>query len=437
MQKIIYKLIREFTKGVDTYTHNGSTWLIFTDTKQWVIELTKDRTLWYNYTFFKGMFSYCSIEVVDNQHYITQWVEDNIINGSKNTPSPSQTPSCNLVEVLENGVKETSSNVMIFQSMYTEGEVEEIIENGVKETQSLGSLEVTEKEINNTIQNGVKHTEIGWHQCNKIDDTIDKGVKEIKGVPLKTDWSVEDAIKNGVRVISPMTQYADWQVKEIIENGVNKTKQCLQHVSEIENVIDNGVKETHSVSKNLFWEIGTTLQYGVKETRLEQNITEGEVEEIIENGELKTSPRNLEQFGQGYSLWKTETVINEGVKEIKRDSSPNPMGKVSEVIDNGVKETKSLSIDLKPLTNLVIDNGVKETKTMDEWVNSPRIVGEVIDNGIIETKNFNNSRFIEVGETIREGVKETKSIGGESPNYPNSIIGYVINNGVKENEKIS
>jgi hypothetical protein len=311
MQKIIYKLIREFTKGVDTYTHNGSTWLIFTDTKQWVIELTKDRTLWYNYTFFKGMFSYCSIEVVDNQHYITQWVEDNIINGSKNTPSPSQTPSCNLVEVLE---------------------------NGVKETQSLGSLEVTEKEINNTIQNGVKHTEIGWHQCNKIDDTIDKGVKEIKGVPLKTDWSVEEAIKNGVRVISPMTQYADWQVKEIIENGVNKTKQCLQHVSEIENVIDNGVKETHCVSKNLFWEIGTTLQYGVKETRLEQNITEGEVEEIIENGELKTSPRNLEQFGQGYSLWKTETVINEGVKEIKRDSSPNPMGKVSEVIDNGVKE---------------------------------------------------------------------------------------------------
>jgi hypothetical protein len=237
MQKIIYKLIKEFTKGVDTYTHNGSTWLIFTDTKQWVIELTKDRTLWYNYTFFNGMFSYCSIKVVDNQHYITQWVEDNIINGSKNTPSPSQTPSCNLVEVLENGVKETSSNVMIFQSMYTEGEVEEIIENGVKETQSLGSLEVTEKEINNTIQNGVKHTEIGWHQCNKIDDTIDKGVKEIKGVPLKT------------------------------------------------------------------------------------------------------GPRNLEQFGQGYSLWKTETVINEGVKE---------------------------------------------TKTMDEWFNSPRIVGEVIDNGVKE-----------------------------------------------------
>ena len=297
MQKIIYKLIREFTKGTDTYTHNGSTWLIFTDTKQWVIELTKDRTLWYNYTFFKGMFSYCSIEVVDNQHYITQWVEDNIINKVEHT-SQSLPRQCSSVDdIIENGVKETSYSVRIFQSM----RVEDAIQNGVKET-------ITSEN--------------------------------------RSRLTAENIIQNGVRVISPMTQYADWQVKEIIENGVNKTKQCLQHVSEIENVIDNGVKETHSVSKNLFWEIGTTLQYGVKETRLEQNITEGEVEEIIENGELKTSPRNLEQFGQGYSLWKTETVIN-------------------------------------------------------------------------------------------EGVKETKSIGGESPNYPNSIIGYVINNGVKENEKIS
>ena len=49
MEKIINKLIDEFTKGVDTYSHNGSTWLIFTESKQWVIELTDSKTLWYNY----------------------------------------------------------------------------------------------------------------------------------------------------------------------------------------------------------------------------------------------------------------------------------------------------------------------------------------------------------------------------------------------------
>lgn len=386
MEKIIYKLIEEFTKGVDSYTHNGSTWLIFTETKQWVIELTKDKTLWYNYTFFRGMFSIASMDVVENDHYITQWVEDNIINKVEHT-SQSLPRQCSSVDDI--------------------------------------------------IENGVRHTEIGWHQCNNIDDAIEKGVKVIKGTQLKTDWSVEDTIKNGVRVISPMTQYDDWQVEEIIENGINKTKHCLQHVSEIENVIDNGVKETHSVSKNLFWEIGNTLQNGVKETHRYRFDREGEIENTLENGvketELKTGPRNLEQFGQGYSLWKAETIINEGIKEIKGDSSQNPMGKVSEAIKNGIKEIRPVGCP-DPKTGIhhfriqaqvddVVDNGVIETKTMDEWVNSPRIVGEVIDNGILET--------------IREGVKDTKPIGKEAVNYPTGVIGYIINNGVKESGEIS
>jgi len=80
MEKIIHKLINEFTEGVDTYTHNESTWLIFTETKQWVIELTENKTLWYNYNFFKSVFAYASLDCVQNQHLITKWVEDNIIN---------------------------------------------------------------------------------------------------------------------------------------------------------------------------------------------------------------------------------------------------------------------------------------------------------------------------------------------------------------------
>ena len=42
MEKIVNTLIDEAVQKVDTYTNNGSTWLIFTDDKRWVIELTKD-----------------------------------------------------------------------------------------------------------------------------------------------------------------------------------------------------------------------------------------------------------------------------------------------------------------------------------------------------------------------------------------------------------
>ena len=51
-REILHTAFDKHTKNVDNYNHNGSTWLIFTDEKKWVIELTKEGTLWYNYYFF-------------------------------------------------------------------------------------------------------------------------------------------------------------------------------------------------------------------------------------------------------------------------------------------------------------------------------------------------------------------------------------------------
>ena len=116
-----YKIVRELIEyncdGVDKYIHNNSTWLIFTDDKKWVIELTKDGTLWYNYNFFKDVFKYLSLDVVENQHYITKWVEDTIINGVKETHS-----GCDLLiddsieDTIQNGVKNTSPTFTKFMS---------------------------------------------------------------------------------------------------------------------------------------------------------------------------------------------------------------------------------------------------------------------------------------------------------------------------------
>ena len=87
MEKVINRMINDAVEGVDTYKTKDSTWIIFTESKKWVIELTKDGTLWYNYNFFNDLMMYLSMDVVENQHYITKWVEDNVINGVKNTYS--------------------------------------------------------------------------------------------------------------------------------------------------------------------------------------------------------------------------------------------------------------------------------------------------------------------------------------------------------------
>ena len=113
-----YEIVRELIEyncdGVDKYIHNNSTWLIFTDDKKWVIELTKDGTLWYNYNFFKDVFKYLSLDVVENQHYITKWVEDTIQNGVKETnPVDVMKFFDNKMEdALQNGVKETNNTAI-------------------------------------------------------------------------------------------------------------------------------------------------------------------------------------------------------------------------------------------------------------------------------------------------------------------------------------
>ena len=85
IETLIKKMIDIHIKDADVYVNKGSLWLIFTEEKKWVIELDIDGILWYNYNFFSKIFRLISMNVADNEHYITRWVEDTIQNGVKRT----------------------------------------------------------------------------------------------------------------------------------------------------------------------------------------------------------------------------------------------------------------------------------------------------------------------------------------------------------------
>ena len=217
LQKLIDKVIDKAIVGCDTYKHNGSTWLLFTDDKKWVIELTKEGTLWYNYYFFQKLFKVIALDVVENQHYITKWVEDTVINGVKS----------------------------IKGEYYKEiQKVEYTIQNGVRCTQATPFE--TRKGVEDTIQNGVKHT--SWHEPlllgTKVEDTIQNGVKNTrKGNPYFQE-SVEDTIQNGVKQTELSKR--DFFPKDIIQDGlkINGTYVGGKRQNEnVENIIKNGVKE--------------------------------------------------------------------------------------------------------------------------------------------------------------------------------------------------
>jgi predicted peroxiredoxin len=303
MEKIINLLIKEFIEGVDTYTHNGSTWLIFTENKQWVIEITEEKTLWYNYNFFKEIFEYASMDVVENQHHITKWVENNIIKDAK-----------------------------------------EIISDGFNVSQRL---------CEDVIENGVKHTEIGWHQYNNIDDAIENGVKETITSELRLNLTSENIIKNGVKrtLISPThTEYGDWldgdeRLDEIIKNGVKKTSPLdpsfsvrfidgdenndWEKVPNINEVINNGIKETHDDVYHHKGRIDGVIKNGVKETK-----TPGV------NGDLLSTFQWMVENNTKSVPKMIDDVIENGIKETKtigKDSPNYPKMVISDIINNGVK----------------------------------------------------------------------------------------------------
>jgi len=375
MEKFIHSLISNWIKGVDTYTHNGSTWLIFTDSKKWVIELTESKTLWYNYNFFKQIFEFTSLDVVENQQYITKWVEDNIINKVNHTVTANNHIFDRVEDAIQNGVKETSHNATMFQSIYAEDSIqngvkvtitsenrsrltaENIIENGVRYTTwgvEMNELFVddaiqngvkhTEKSlqidgscvIEDTVQNGVKHTEIGWHQCNNIDDAIEYGVKETMFNQGHRQPAVKNIIENGVRETNhvDVMGFYNTKMEDVLENGVKKTQGTpgWTHEPKTSNVIDNGIKETKTPGED--GDIVGYLEWVDDKTiRKFPEI----INDIIDNGIKETNSWNESIIGDLNQNGCIDNVIKEGVKETKGDASQNPMGKVTKVIKEGIK----------------------------------------------------------------------------------------------------
>lgn len=200
MEKIISSLIDTWTKGVDTYTHNDSTWLIFTDSKQWVIELTEDKTLWYNYNFFKQIFEFTSLDVVKNQHYITKWVEDNVMNKIYDIHfRDARDKKQEFEDTLERGVKFTLNTDYMPKSM-----VVDIIENGMKRTrpENTNLKKMVKTRVYKTID-----CEWDLNKYGVVDKVIYNGIKETKHAnkyesigPVIKKHKIDDVVENGVKV---------------------------------------------------------------------------------------------------------------------------------------------------------------------------------------------------------------------------------------------
>ena len=323
LEKIIFKLFDDASQGVDRYNHNDSLWLIFTNEMKWVVEFTKDQTLWYNYGFFKDEMELIGLDCVENKGLIQKWFESRFLDIPK---------------------VEDAFDPFFDQDQY----VEDTIQNGVKHTHS-NPIPLTFS-VEDTIQNGVKHTSI-WNTINlrDVEDTIQNGVKQTE--LSKRDFFPKDTIQNGVKHTRGEVIRIQFDVEDTVQNGVKHTNAAYTlSILDVEDTIQNGIKDTKSMCGKRGGRVGNTIQIGVKHTDWFLYSNNGIVEDTIQNGVKETTP-------SGY----LGSIEMKG-KVVHQIESPKQNNEVEDTIQNGVKETiGTLRRTAKWGVDDIIQNGVKET----------------------------------------------------------------------------
>jgi len=280
LEKIIFKLFDDASQGVDRYNHNGSLWAIFTNEMKWVVEFTKDQTLWYNYNFFKDEMELIGLDCVKNKDLIQKWFESRFLGIPKveDFCEPFFDQDQYVEDTIQNGVKQTELSKRDFFPKDT-------IKNGVRHTK--GFLISRPINVEDTIENGVKHTVpdasiIGY----AVEDTIQNGVKMTKSTIISQDSKVKDTIQNGVKHVED----GDWldgdeRFNDIIQSGVKKTDEAFYGQVYVEDIIQEGVKNLGAVDYDNLNGVEDIIQNGVKETYDDCSNNIARVEGIIRIGE--------------------------------------------------------------------------------------------------------------------------------------------------------
>ena len=339
MQKIVNKLITSSIKGVDVYRWKNATWLIFTNETRWVVELTDEGTLWYNYKFFKDVFKYVSINVgTEMDGYIIQWANDFFYKdcAHRSAAYPRDKGRYETPKVLENGIKDVSSTRALGKDY-----IDKVVDEGIKETQ----------------QRGKNHgDEFEWHTR----AVIGNGVKEVGGLNSNAEFNVRNVMNYGVKEVNDSSAVhrqnraqneMSRMIKEVKPNRVTIVNEkmdrfyydndCTANNTEIFRIVEEGVKE---VKPNIEYSKQTGVYYPdcvANHVKIERVIEEG-VKEIKPS--IWTTKRGVDIHDLMCSGNTTDisSIVKSGIKNIYPDKIHGEYDwsdefKADNVIQGGIK----------------------------------------------------------------------------------------------------
>ena len=216
LEKLIFGIFDDASQGVDRYNHNDSLWLIFTNEMRWVVEYTKDQTLWYNYNFFKDEMDLIGLNCVEDKDLIKKWFESRFLGIPKveDAFDPFFDQDQYVEDTIQNGVKHTNWHVLYFFDS-----VEDTIQNGVKDIRRTRLINLSANQmVEDTIQNGVRHTLSEKRRCKThVEDTIQNGVRHTAPDASTIVYAVEDTIQNGVKLTKSTIMSQDSKIEDTIQ----------------------------------------------------------------------------------------------------------------------------------------------------------------------------------------------------------------------------
>ena len=333
MKKIIDELIKCSIENADVYRWKDSTWLIFTKETRWVVELTDEGTLWYNYKFFKDLFKYVSMNLGQEMDgYIIQWANDFFYKdcAHRSVAYPTDTARYETPNVLKNGIKNVSRT-----RDTGEDYIEKIVDGGIKETQGRGKNHGDEFEWHTraVIDNGIKEVNQSdsIHRQRRAENEMGRMIKEAKPNRVtvhgeKMDRFYYDPECNGNKTF----------MDEIIEGGVKEVKRSLMYSNSDVELIVKKVKPNIEYSQ----------QSGVFHPDCVANHVK--IEKVIEEGVKKIYPDMDPEVYDWSDEFKADIVIQGGMKVVPL---PDPSGELRGYSDYyNTKEDRT-----KPHTEYVKD----------------------------------------------------------------------------------
>lgn len=257
LKEILFSEFDKLIEGSDIYDHRGSKWIIFTNEKRWVVEFTKEKTLWFNYYRFNEVMVLFAMDCDEDRNYIKEWYERRFIFNHK----------------VKNGV------TGVFKAYFERRNLDDTIQNGVKDI-----IDGLYRPVHDTIQNGVKVTKSAEYN-EDAEDTIQNGVRSIFYTRQRNLSGVENTIQNGVIESLSFLDDCHLTVEDTIQNGAIYTIFPAGNRSvRVEDTIQNGVRSTAPVMDKAWSQVDNTIQNGVKITKGVNFISDDCFDDIIQNG---------------------------------------------------------------------------------------------------------------------------------------------------------